>query len=166
MTDLKYLHALANQQFEAQRAVDYAEEDLQRAKSHLKNIAEVLLPEAMEDADVPEFRTGSGLHITIRKPIRARKIVDPKVLAWLAANGHAGLIKADVTVGFGKQDKEDADALIHNLNNAGYQARMDEHVHSSTAQAFLKDQIEEGRDIDLSFFGAYEQVVARIEQTK
>ena len=164
MTDLKYLHALANDQFAAQRAVDDAEEDLQRAKAHLRNIAEVLLPEAMEDADVPEFRTGSGLHITIRKPIRARKIVDPKVLAWLAANGHAGVIKSDVTVAFGKQDRDQADTLIENLSSSGYQARMDEHVHSMTAAAFLKDQLAEGNDIDLSFFGAYEQTIARIEQ--
>lgn len=166
MTDLKHLHSLANQQFAAQRAVDDAEEELRIAKSIFRDISERLLPEAMEDADMDELRTSSGLHITIKKPIRARKITDPKVLAWLAANGHAGVIKSDVTIAFGKQDRDDADSLINNLNNAGYQARMDEHVHSMTAAAFLKDQLDEGKDIDLSFFGAYEQTIARIEQSE
>lgn len=158
--ELAQLQKLAEQQADEAAKVAKLEMELEKARAALKHTSEVVLPEAMERAGLEEFKSHTGLIIKVKEDIRcsipATKAT--QALAWLRANGHAALIKRQVSLAFGKGDDERASKLLKLLEESGYLDFGDqEGVHSQTLSAFVRNALKEGEEIPLELFSVFRQ---------
>lgn len=166
MISLEDLQELAEQQFEAEQYVDACKESLRSAEADLRLLAEVAIPDAMDELEVTEIKTRSGLTLTVASKIHVGKLTAMKALNWLMANGEGGMIKSDVVVAFGKAEEAHAHQLCETLEAEGLQTKMDQHVHSSTIQSWLTKQLEAGAAVDLDLFGAYTRKASKVSLPK
>lgn len=165
--DLSQVSDLAALAFEQQAAVDAAEAALKSAKQALTQTIERDLPEAMERCGMRDFTTAAGLSVKIKDTIRASIPVARRseAHAWLVKHGHGGIVKESVTVGFGVQEREEAQALLGRLRERYANVKSATKVEPSTLRAFIKEQLAEGADIPMSMFGAHEQRKAMVKAT-
>ena len=82
---------------------------------------------------------------------------------WLVDNGHAGIIKHEVTVKFGKDENKKADDAINKLKQLGHDPAVKQGVHPQTLNAFVKEQLTKGKDIPSETFGIYVGSRAKIK---
>ena len=87
-----------------EQIVQQLEAELEEAKDNLRTIREVDLPEAMQAANLRQITLTDGSSIKIEEFYRAHISEANRAAAhaWLVQNGHAGIIKHEVTVKFGK----------------------------------------------------------------
>ena len=166
--DLSQLHTLAEQQALAEAEVARIEAELNGAKERLKNIAEVALPQAMDELGLTEFKTTSGLIIVIAETIRASipKARQGEAFDWLREHGHAGLIKRQLSLSFGKGEDELADKALELLLAQHYDPEVKTEVHTQTLGAFVREKLEAGEDLPLELFGVFRQRASKIEVPK
>lgn len=162
--DLAKLSELANAQAEAELAVKRAEKALEEAQSDLKKIAEGTLPELMDSLGMEEFRTSTGLKITVKETIRASipKPREAEAFAWLRAHHHDALIKRSVVCSFGKGEDEDARKLCEQLIAEGYSFEDKQSVHAQTLSSFCREKLKKGEDIPMDLLGVFRQRSAAI----
>lgn len=161
---LAELSLLADRQAEAALRVAELEKQLEEARDRLRDISERQLPEKMDELGMEEFKTRSGLKIKIKETIRGSipKARQSEAYRWLRDNGFGGLIKREVKIPFGMGEDEKAQSLLSSLGEE-YDYDDKTSVHPSTLQAFLREQLSEGANIDLEMFGAYRQRTSVIE---
>lgn len=162
--ELSQLTQLAEQQAAAQSKVADLEAQLNKAREELRDIAERQVPELMDQIGIGEFKTTTGLKITIDETIRASIPKDkaPLAFAWLKNNGHGSLIKRVVSVAFGRGEDERADELRQRLADE-FEVDDNASVHHSTLTAFVREKLREGEEIPLDLFGVHRLRVSKIE---
>lgn len=141
---------LAKKQLKLQREVDTKEIELKRVKLNLKKVAEIDLPNAMLENGMRNFvlDDGSSVEIervyggSISKGERGTPDNRPSVFKWMMEHGHAGLIKTNVTVVFGKgpQERKEAEEFAKELATDGFTSILDESIHAATLKAWVKAQ--------------------------
>lgn len=163
------LDAMVSALLVAQAEVRDLETRLAHANRRMRDIEERALPEMLDAMGLTEITTTGGLHVSIRRDIRASL---PKeagrrsaALAWFRANGHEGLIKVRVEVAFGRGEAADARRLADRLTTDGFLASCDETIHHQTLLAFLREQLRDGQPAPLDLVGAFEQRIATIKET-
>lgn len=135
------------------------EEDLKARKDELRALTDGALPEAMMEVGIAEFKTEDGVKLSLTTFYNA-KIPDVKkesAFAWLAANGHDGIIKSKIACTFGRGDEETRmeEEVAHVLDAKGVVYDRKRSVHPSTLKAFVKEQKESGVEFPDSLFGVY-----------
>lgn len=146
---------LAAQQLHLEALIVAREVDLKATKDNLKKVQEVQLPEAMAIAGVTEFKLTSGAKISIKEDLSVSvpKSRMMEIAAWLKTNGLGDILKETMVVSLGSPEEaaDIRDFLVaHEMSG---DAKMD--VNTATLKAVLREQIAEGKDIDLKLFGAY-----------
>jgi hypothetical protein len=164
-SELLEIAKLATAQYAAQTKVDKLEEDLKAAKEELRKLAEDKLPEAMENAGISEYTTTDGVHVEVKEKVRGSLPVENKAKGfdWMEKGGFSGLIESKVVAPFGREELEQAAALVLELQKAGRIAVLDRNVHHSRLDAFIREQLTQGKDIPLDIFNVYRQRVAKVE---
>jgi hypothetical protein len=158
---------LVNEQLQAEADVANAEAALARAQARLKDVAEVRLPTAMEEAGLEELKTPTGLKVSIKEDVRAAITKDNEQSAhqWLRDNGNAGLIKREVKVPFGRGQDALAEKLYEELAEKFEGVTDKASVNVQTLGAFVREQLKEGRVLPESI-SVYRQRVAKIALPK
>ena len=167
MNDIAKLTELADQLFEAQTKVVEMEADLKEAQRAVRQLEEHDLPEAMSDMGVEELKTSTGLVVTVKTDLHAKKLTQAheRALAWLRDRGQGGLIKTLVGVPFTAGSEADADQLVDRLQGDGILAMKTMEVHHSSLGAALRKIREAGEDVP-DFLGAYEVTKAKVRPAK
>lgn len=162
---LAQLQLLAERQAQLQSEIAELENQLDAAKKRLRDLSEVEVPELMDAIGVTEFKTRTGLRISIDEKIRASipKKKAQEALRWLELNGHGSLIKRKVSVAFGKGEETDAEKLKHMLEDEHFVFDDNATVHPSTLSAFVREKLSEGEDIPLELLGVFRQRQTKIE---
>ena len=70
-------------------------------------------------------------------------------------NNFADLIKNNVTLTFGRNEDNSAKSLVDELRNKGHNVKQAEKVEPMTLKAFVREQIEKGKDVPADLFGVY-----------
>jgi len=165
--ELNQLQQLA----EAQAAVEAEMADLDarltKAREKHRDLAERQVPELMDQIGMTEFKTTTGLKITVAEKIRAAipKAKAPLAFHWLKENGHAAMIKRVVSVSFGKGEDEKAQDFCKTLSEE-YEYDDKASVHPSTLAAFVKEKLESGEEVPLDLFGVHRQRASKITAAK
>jgi hypothetical protein len=165
-SELLEIAKLAEKQHAAQEKVEKLEEELKDAKEELRNLAERALPNKMDELGISEYTTTSGVRVEVGEKIRATLSPEnrPKGFTWLEENGYGGMIKSEVVVAFGRNEIEEANALVDELRSDHQRlANLERKVEPSTLTAFIKEQLRQGRDIPLDVFGVFRQRIAKVE---
>jgi len=162
--DLEELSLLAERLQEANLTVAKAEEALRKAKKVATDLAEHQIPEKMDEIGVENFKTKSGFQIAVKETIRASIPVARKSEAfkWLEDNGHGGLIKRTVVVGFNRDEEDKASSLRDSLESDFENVKTDRKVEPSTLRAFIAERLRANEDIPLPLFGAFRQRTAKV----
>jgi hypothetical protein len=74
---------------------------------------------------------------------------------WLRENGHGDLIKNNVMLTFGRNQDNEAKSLIAELREKGHNVKQAEKVEPMTLKAFVKEQIQGGKNVPADLFGVY-----------
>lgn len=163
---LSQVAQLAEEQLKLEREVEEIEEKLSAKKAELLGVSKGKLPGLMMEIGMKEFKLVDGTKITI-KPFVSAKIDDDNretCHKWLEMNGHADIIKHEMTVKLGKGEDEFARKVQEALQAVGASYIDKESVHHQTLTAFIKGQLERGADFPLQLFNVYLGNEAKIKR--
>ena len=161
---LKDIHKLVEKLDRAERTLADVAETYEDAKEVVRELAEEVIPQALESLGLDEIRTASGLKVSVKETVHARLSQETKAeaIAWLDQNGHAGLVKRKVQIDFDREESEAAMALLEELQGKFPAVYADETVHPSTLRSFVKGLVEDGEDFPRELFGTYIKKQAKV----
>jgi len=155
--ELRSIAELAEEQTMLEAVIKDAELQLKGHKEKLKQIAEVQLPEALQEVGLSEFSLVDGTKVSVSSFYSARITMENKEKAfdWLRTNGHADLIKNTVSVSFGRAEDDTASSLISKLDEDGFHPEQKEWVEPMTLKGFVREQVEKGNDLPFDTLNIY-----------
>lgn len=116
-----------------------------------------LIVQLMEERGVTSIRMKDGQSVDI-KPFYTGSITKEKqeeAFQWLRDNGYDDIIKNQVIVKFGRAEDEKADQIYSDLASKGLDADRNIKVEPMTLKGFIREMIENGKDIPMETFGVY-----------
>lgn len=163
--EVKEIAALAQSQVFWQEAVENLESQLQRTKEKLRQVQEVDLPNAMQQAGVSEIKLPTGEKITIKDGITASVPKDRKqeVCQWLRLHGFGDIVSEDVSVSFGRGEEQQAREMADRLRELGLQPALVTDVNTARLKALIAEQLAKGKEVPLEMFGAIQWTKAVIK---
>ena len=152
---LSQLTALILNMREAELELAKREEEQKLATERLRKVAEVDIPELMASVGLQRFTTSDGFEVRVKKHYSAAPKVADRDAAydWLEQNGHGGLVKRTVEVGFGVGQSEDAARLVAELEGRFNNVAKARKVEPASLKAWAKRQIEDGIQFPRDLFG-------------
>lgn len=149
-----------------QEQADNLEAQLKETTNQLKRVQEELLPEAMAACGMSEFKLASGVKISIKEDVYAsiRKDFIPQAVQYLESIGLGGIIKDEVSIGFTRDNGNDALALMELCKEFGYSPEEKLAVHPMTLKATVKEQLARGVQFPDEFFSVYPYKKATIKR--
>ncbi len=165
---LKRIVDLASQQIAAEDRVAEIEGQLESAKKSLQRIQQEIFPSLMKEVGVTEFKLDSGEKIFIKHGISASVPPDQRERAfqWLRKNRFGSLIKTIVSARFGRGEEAKARALLQRLTKEKLDAEFSETIHSGTLSAFVREQMEKGKNLPSGIFSIFEWNQSQITRPK
>lgn len=150
------------------RDIEAAEEKLKALKENARRVREEALPNAMAEVGLDKVVLQSGEAITVKRDVYLSIPSDGKTKAygWLEENGHGALIKTEVSVAFGKEQREAALTFQRDCEAQGLTADVNVTVHAQTLKAFAREQLEAGKPFPLDLFGARPVSIATVKLPK
>lgn len=165
---LTRLSQMTDQLFDAETEVARLTIELRAAQQRVRQLAEFDLPELMDELEMEEFKTKSGLRVTVVDRLSAKKLTQAHATAleWLRKNNQGGLIKTLVGVPFTAGSEGDADELVEKLSGEGILATKSVEVHHSSLAAAIRSMLADGVDVPMELLGGYQRRVASVEAKK
>ena len=146
-----------NKLLETQNEIAKLEDRLKTFKTTETTLSEQTIPNLMQQAGVSLIKLKDGSSVEI-KPFYAARIPSSKVeeaFEWLRTNGHGDLIKNNVMLTFGRNQDNEAKSLVAELRDKGHNVKQAEKVEPMTLKAFVKEQIQDGKNVPSDLFGVY-----------
>ena len=146
-----------NKLLETQNEIAKLEDRLKTFKTTETTLSEQTIPNLMQQAGVSLIKLKDGSSVEI-KPFYAARIPSSKVeeaFEWLRTNGHGDLIKNNVMLTFGRKQDNEAKSLVAELREKGHNVKQAEKVEPMTLKAFVKEQIQGGKNVPAYLFGVY-----------
>ena len=146
-----------NKLLETQNEIAKLEDRLKTFKTTETTLSEQTIPNLMQQAGVSLIKLKDGSSVEI-KPFYAARIPSSKVeeaFEWLRTNGHGDLIKNNVMLTFGRNQDNEAKSLVAELREKGHNVKQAEKVEPMTLKAFVKEQIQGGKNVPADLFGVY-----------
>lgn len=166
---LAALHEMARQCKEAEDEIEALDNTLSAVKSALQALRTVKMPDLMNQLQMPEFvfdnykfKLRDFVSGSFPKDFERRK----KAIELLTEYDAAGLIKTEITIPFAKSQHNEALSLFAYLEKEGYPATMNENVHTQTYQAFARQRLEEGEEIDMEGLSLMHGKVVKFSEIK
>jgi hypothetical protein len=146
-----------NKLLETQNQITAVEEQLKKLQEAETLLSEQTIPNLMQQAGIAMLKLADGSSVEV-KPFYAARIPSTKVqeaFDWLRDNGFGDLIKNNVTLTFGRAEDHEAKVLVDELKKKGHNVNQTEKVEPMTLKAFVKEQIQMGRNVPADLFGVY-----------
>ena len=144
-----------NKLLETQNQITAVEEQLKKLQEAENLLSEQTIPNLMQQAGIAMLKLADGSSVEV-KPFYAARIPSTKVqeaFDWLRVNGFGDLIKNNVTLTFGRAEDQEAKQLVDDLKKKGHNVNQTEKVEPMTLKAFVKEQIQMGRNVPADLFG-------------
>lgn len=147
-------------------ALDRQVADLEAAVVTLKTDRDTILnktlPALLDSAGMNGFDLRDGSSIEIKDvvsgslPSEAKKPEERKrALAWLLKNGGKGLIKTSFKTEFGVGQEKLVQAFEKLIVKAKFAAKKETGVHPQTLCAFVRELLEDGKEVPIETLGIY-----------
>ena len=166
--ELASISGLAQQLLVVQKDIEEKKLELKELEEQFRQISESSLPEALQSANLSEIVLSDGTKLSV-SPFYKGHISEknrPAALDWLMQNGHGGLIKNEISLKFGRDEDERAQDTIASLQQRGLSPSVKQGVHAQTLNAFVKEQLTNGKDLPSEIFGIYVGSRAKIERKR
>lgn len=141
-----------------------AEAEFKRRQEIARDLSERQIPELMQRARQKTLMTDSGIKVTLIEKLRASipKGKEGPAFIWLTENGHSGVIKREVSVVLDKDQADLAKTISDDILKFGAKPESKMSVHPQTLAALLRELIENGVDVPLERFGAFNQTTTKL----
>jgi hypothetical protein len=130
---------------------DGLEEQIKSVGAQITELAQTKLPDMMAQAGLSSITLDGGAKIVVEDFCSGSLPRDPEKRAaavqWLVDNGAEGIVKANVTVEFGKAEFSVAQATQAMLKDQGLEAQLVENVHPQTLAAFGRERMRNGEPL-------------------
>ena len=162
---LKELNGLVEHQLNLETTVGALTEDLVMAKKELKKIQEGALPEMMHGLGFDLLKTATGHTIKIDRGIAASitKANQAAAVACLKKTKNEAIIKTELKLVYTGMEEKKLSKAFKVLDKAGIQYGINEGIHSGTLKAFVRNELEDGREVDKSIT-VFEYGIAKISK--
>lgn len=164
--DLRTVTALARRQHELEDEVEELNNKLKAKKQELRQVQEVDLPEAMQEAGLSKASLDDGRVITVEEGVNAHISKDRQEQAhqWLIDNGYGDLIKNIGQVNFGR-DEETRQKFVAALEQIGLDdvAEFVSKVEPQTLKAWARERVRSGEVPPEDLFGIFQYRRAKVE---
>lgn len=111
----------------------------------------------MEERGVKSIKMSDGNSVDI-KPFYTGSISEEKkeeAFEWLRKEGYDDIIKNQVVIKFGRAEDDKADKLFNDLASKGLDADRNVKVEPMTLKGFIREMIENGKDLPMDTFGVF-----------
>jgi len=156
-TAMEDIATACNKLLDNQKEVSALEDQLKKKKEQELKLSEQDIPNLMQKAGAASIKLTDGTAVEI-KPYYGARIPASRTeeaFDWLRENNFADLIKNNVTLTFGRNEDNMAKSLVDDLRNKGHNVKQAEKVEPMTLKAFVREQIEKGKDVPADLFGVY-----------
>ena len=156
-TAMEDIATACNKLLDIQKEVSALEDQLKKKKEQELKLSEQDIPNLMQKAGAASIKLTDGTAVEI-KPYYGARIPASRTeeaFDWLRENNFADLIKNNVTLTFGRNEDNSAKSLVDELRNKGHNVKQAEKVEPMTLKAFVREQIEKGKDVPADLFGVY-----------
>ena len=156
-TAMEDIATACNKLLDVQKEVSELEDKLKKKKEEELKLSEQDIPNLMQKAGAASIKLTDGTAVEI-KPYYGARIPASRTeeaFDWLRENNFADLIKNNVTSTFGRNGDNVAKSIVDDLRNKGHNVKQAEKVEPMTLKAFVREQIEKGKDVPADLFGVY-----------
>jgi hypothetical protein len=145
-----------------------AEEKLEEKRKVVVQLEQHTIPELMLAMNCRRHETASGLIVSLDETIRCSvpEANRERCWKWLETNGHGAIIKDSVVIQFGAKEHEQAVALMERLKTDNHNVKSEQRVESASLRALIRKLLEQGVDVPMEMFGAFQQQRAVIKTKK
>lgn len=144
------------EQLKLEKEIEDLESLMKVKKDLLKQNGEQIVS-LMEERGVKSIKMSDGQSVDI-KPFYTGSISrdnQEEAFKWLRDNGYDDIIKNQVVLKFGRAEDEKADQIYSDLASKGLDADRSIKVEPMTLKGFIREMIENGKDIPMETFGVY-----------
>lgn len=155
--DLQGVSQMARRAKSLEKEIEEIETELKQRKEQYRKLTEEAIPEALTSMGMKSFKMEDGSSIEI-KAFYSASITEARraeAFQWLRENGFDDIIKNTVSVRFGRGEESLCAHAVQTLREAGYPVEQAEKVEPMTLKAWVKEQVEKGREFPSELFGAY-----------
>tara|TARA_R100000995_G_scaffold84919_1_gene65838 strand:+ start:1808 stop:2383 length:576 start_codon:yes stop_codon:yes gene_type:complete len=146
---------------DTQKKIQGLEEETKELKKLERELSEISIPEAMEEAGMEDFKCseeygGARVKVTdfITARIKASNLEEG--LTWLRDNGAGHMIKNTVSVDFDTNEDIEAQNLVEDLQQRNMDCKQKQGVNTQTLSAYVREEFRNGRSVDLDLLGVYQ----------
>ena len=166
---LEKLNKCADELLSYKDIVDQMEEDLKVARAALNALQTKTMPELMAEAQMESFtRDGRTIEVSsfVSGSLPKEEEKRAAAIRWLEEHDGAGLIKTSVGLSFGRGEHNVALALAAGLKAQGHEPLVETGVHAATLQAFARERLKDGDEIDTEVLGLFTGRVVKVKEKK
>lgn len=166
--ELRDIADLVSRQVVLEAEIANLEAQVALKKEVLSKLSSQTIPDAMNAIGMRDFTLSNGQMVELKKYYSAKipEGGESAAFLWLRQNNHDSIIKHFISVGLGKGLDKEALKLKTMLNKAKIIFEEKESIHPQTLKAFVKEQMESGKDFPGQLFGAYSGNVTKIVTPK
>ena len=180
--ELGAVSELAERQLQLEDNIVALEDQLKQAKQDLKRVAEQDLPELMQSLNIKEFKLNDGTRITVNDIVSGSipsqgaidkakgdkrddlKLRQERCFEYLRGAHASSMIKNIVEVQFQSGEDGKCKEFKETLEESDHLYSSKAGVHPSSLNAWLKEQIAEGKNVPFEDFKVFTGNRAKIER--
>ena len=155
--DLSSVGALAKRAKELEKEIEEIDTTLAERKNQYRKLLEETTPAMLQELGLTKFSMTDGSEITV-KPFYSASIPEDKraqAYEWLREHGYDDIIKNTVSVRFGRNEDQLCDTLLNQLREQNYPVEQAQKIEPQTLKAWVREQVERGREFPTELFGVY-----------
>ena len=154
---LKEMSDLCAEQAAIEDEIKQLEEQLKAKSKAARKLSQEIIPAKMQELGLESLTLKDGSAVKVKQLVQASIPVRHRETAfqWLRDRGHGDLIKNQISAEFGKGEDQSAGKFIDNIKSLGYEPKQKVWVEPMTLKAFVREQVEKGKELPFDLFGVY-----------
>jgi hypothetical protein len=163
---LSKVASLVRKQLALEARINDLEVEIKAAKAQLDSVSGDLLPAALSEHGLSQLKMADGSEVTVSRYYSASipKDRSDEAFSWLQKNNFADIVKNQISTSFGRNESNRANDLFERLEQEGYTPSQKQWVEPMTLKAFVKEQVEAGKEIPSDLFGIFIGEKAKIRR--
>ena len=172
---------IASKIIDAQKNIDQIERQLKAKKQELRELQEIVLPDAMQESGITSFELSDGSKVKVKdftsvslptqSHIDRTKDEDQQSalierrqsgLDWLIKNQGESIIKNTVKVLFDVDAEAQVKSLMDDLSKKNLLYKVSVDVHPRSLKSFIESKIAEGKSVPHETFKIFNGRIAEI----
>ena len=148
--------AIADELVLATALAETAEDALKCAKERVRYLSEEALPSAFQSLSLQSLTLKSGRAIELKQDVYASLSEErmPAAVAWLKQEKADGIVKTELTLRFGREERAVCETVVKSLVQQGYEPELKTSIHASTLKAFIRERLAAGLPVDFAILNA------------